>query len=57
MEMMNHYKDRQIIDRYLKIIDWARNRYTANGVLHLNTGDILSRYSLIEKWAWNRYMA
>ena len=51
------YKDRQIIDRYLKIVEWARNRYTVNGLLHLNTGDILSRYSLIEKMAWNRYMA
>ena len=48
-------------DRYLKLMMWARNRYTRIGktgspTLTIKIGYTLSRYSIIEKLAWIKYM-
>jgi len=47
-------------DRYLKIVMWARGRYTriAKGVptLTIKIGYTLSPYSIIEKLAWDKYI-
>lgn len=29
------------MDRYLKIVDWARSRYTKNGTLVISTGRLI----------------
>lgn len=43
-------------DRYLRIAEWARARYTTNGVLELSKGGVPSRFKRIENAAWKRYM-
>lgn len=47
----------QAVDRYLKIVDWARARYTRNGFLILDIGGKPSPYSRIEQAAFARYIA
>ncbi len=48
------------VDKYLKLVSWARRRYTdSNHYLLISTGGkpgILSKYSLIERAAWNKHM-
>ena len=41
-------------DRYLRIVLWARKRYTRNGYLDYTPG---RRYDRIEKAAWTRYIS
>ena len=48
---MNH------ANKYLAIVEWARNRYSSNGRLVISTGGIPSVYSRIESAAFNKYMA
>lgn len=43
-------------DRYLKIEQWARLRYTVNGRLVLSIGKHKSKYSRIILAAWNKLM-
>lgn len=43
-------------DRYLKIVEWARRRYTRNGVLITYIGTTPSRYTEIEGMAWTKYI-
>jgi hypothetical protein len=43
-------------DRYLKLMRWARRRYSAGGQLVLSVGARPSRYSLIENAAALRYL-
>lgn len=38
-------------DRYLRIVAWARKRYSVNGVLIISTGGNPSPYSFIENLA------
>jgi hypothetical protein len=45
------------LDRYLKIVVWARKRYTTNRMLEIHRGGILSIYSRIEEAAWQKYCA
>jgi hypothetical protein len=44
-------------DRYLRIMEWARKRYTIDGSLTVSIGDIPSAYARIERAAWDKYMA
>jgi len=48
------------IDRYLRIVRWARNRYketTKDGFWIVDyRGNIPSRYVQIERAAWERYV-
>lgn len=44
------------VDRYLRIVRWARSRYTLDGVLAVSVGGLPSAYSRIERAAWDRYM-
>lgn len=39
------------VERYLKIVEWARKRYTKNDNLVLSVGGRPSRYSMIENLA------
>lgn len=43
-------------DKYLKITEWAKKRYTVNGILLIATGYNWSKYSIIEQLAWNKYL-
>ena len=45
------------IDKYLKICDWAKARYTKNGSLILSTGFNPSPFTRIENAAWAKYLA
>ena len=47
----------QRADRYLKVVNWARDRYTVNGALRISTGSELSEYSKIEATAYERYLS
>jgi len=38
-------------ERYLRIVTWARKRYTIDGVLIVNIGSQASPYTLIENLA------
>lgn len=44
-------------DRYLKIVDWARTRYTRNGFLPLMIGGKLAPWVHVEMLAYDRYIA
>lgn len=44
------------VDRYLRIVNWARDRYTRNGCLKISSNGRLSRYSRIESLAYDRYV-
>ena len=44
------------VDRYLHIVNWARNRYTRNGCLKISGHNRLSRFSRIESLAYDRYV-
>lgn len=45
------------VDRYLRIVHWARDRYTdSDGYLVKSVGRVPSVYTRIEAAAWNRYM-
>lgn len=44
------------IERYLKIVNWAKRRYTRNAVLVIRVGHFPSRYSVIEDLAAKRYL-
>lgn len=41
---------------YLRLVLWARRRYTRDGVLTITARGEPSIYMLIERAAWNRYM-
>ena len=47
-------------DKYIKIVMWARDRYTRIGkgqsTLTIKIGYRLSPYTIIEKLAWIKYM-
>ena len=48
-------------DRYVKIVMWARERYTritktGNSTLTIKIGYALSPYSIVEKVAWDKYI-
>ena len=43
-------------DKYLKLIKWAKNRYTVNGFLVVSVGHVLTRYSVIECLAAKKYL-
>ena len=43
-------------DKYLKLITWAKNRYTVNGFLVVSVGHVLTRYSVIERLAAVKYL-
>ena len=42
-------------DRYLRLVAWARKRYSKGGWLIISTGPNLSAYSRIERAAFERY--
>lgn len=44
------------VDRYLRIVRWARLRYTRNGYLVISAGGKPSVYSRIEIAAWSRHV-
>ena len=44
-------------DRYLKIVNWARDRYTRNGHLPLLIRGEIAPWVYIEKLAYARYIA
>lgn len=43
-------------DKYLKLIAWAKNRYTVNGFLVVDIGQVKTRYSVIEQLAAVKYL-
>lgn len=45
------------VDRYLRLAQWARKRYTHSGVLVWSRGRYLGAYARIEEAAWDKYMA
>jgi hypothetical protein len=40
------------LNRYLRLVEWARKRYTVDGVLDITPG---RKYDLLERAAWSRY--
>lgn len=42
--------------RYLKVVQWARDRYTEDGHLVYSVGNVVTKYVRIEKAAWRKYM-
>ena len=52
----NAPKVKQNISRYLKIVEWARLRYTRSGVLIVSVGNHPSPYTRIEKMAAQKYL-
>ena len=44
-------------DKYLRVVAWARKRYTENGALLISVGHVLGPYALIELLAWTKYNA
>jgi hypothetical protein len=52
-------KERKLrnVDRYLKLVKWARNRYTRNKILNMSSGNVPSIYVRIVSAAWSKYMA
>lgn len=45
------------VTRYLTLVNWARRRYTRDGLLVVNIGGSDTAYVRIERAAWRRYMA
>ena len=45
------------VDKYLKVVEWARKRYTSHNLLVIRTGEQDSVYTKIENLAWDRYLA
>lgn len=45
------------VDKYTRVAEWARKRYTRNHVLIVSTGGVPSIYSRIEESAFAKYMA
>ena len=45
------------IDRYLKVTNWARRRYTRDGSLILTIGGVAQEYYRIEQRAFGRYFS
>ncbi len=43
-------------DRYLRIVNWARNRYTVSNALIVSIGGAPSRYTMIEKLAAHKLL-
>jgi len=43
-------------DKYLRVVYWARTRYTDNGTLVISRGGNPSMFSRIEAAAWNKYI-
>jgi len=43
-------------DKYLKLVNWARDRYTRNGALKLTTGGKPHAWLRIENAAYERYL-
>jgi len=43
-------------NRYLRLVTWARKRYTVNGSLVVSVGGIASPYSLIEQAAAVKFL-
>ena len=43
--------------KYLRLVRWARNRYTVEGWMIISSCGIPSTYSRIEAGAWNKYLA
>lgn len=52
---MTAHADR--FDRYLAIVNWARARYTIDGVLVLSIGGTQGIYKRIETAAFQKYLA
>jgi hypothetical protein len=48
--------NRNAYDRYIRIVEWAKQRYTINGSLVLYVGDAPSPFTIIERLAWGRYI-
>ena len=44
-------------NRYLKLMLWAKKRYTVNGIITLTVGFTKAEYLRIEEIAWIKYMA
>lgn len=44
-------------DKYLKLMEWARERYGYEGNLITYVGGVPTKYTRIEIAAWKRYMA
>ncbi len=44
------------IDRYLKVVCWARTRYTIDRILIISVGGFPSTFSRIEKLAADKYL-
>jgi hypothetical protein len=43
-------------DKYFKIQQWLRKRYTKNGLLTIEVGGKPTKYKRLEKLAWFKYM-
>ena len=43
--------------RYIRIMDWARERYTVGGILPLTVQGEPAAYRRIENAAWDKYVA
>lgn len=44
------------LEKYRKVAEWARKRYTRNNVLIVDIGGVPTIYSRIEHAAWNKYV-
>lgn len=44
------------VERYLKIVNWARERYTVTNALIVSIGGAPSRYTMIEKLAAHKLL-
>ena len=44
-------------DKYIKVMEWARKRYTVDGVLIQYIGLYETTYTRIERLAWNKYIS
>ena len=43
-------------DNYVRVTEWARKRYTVDGVLTQFVGLAETAYTKIERLAWNKYI-
>lgn len=44
------------ITRYLRVIDWAKRRYTQRGAIITHIANCPTRYTMIERLAFRRYI-
>lgn len=50
-DLMEHNRD-----RYLRLVEWLRRRYSVNGELVISVGRVPSRYARLEDLAAQRWL-